>query len=238
MDEIVEEIMRIHRSLPARPGIDEVEAAEALISNVEREDQARLEAIAKQKKGPNVPEELFMVLQEMQKNMVHLQSKQQKREALKLLDLENAHRVSDDVIQRASNCVSSNPSSNSRSRKPNKVYDEATSTSASISTSTSTSASSSSASLLKKEPAKGSELFTRDDSYVSKAKSTFYPDGYGIRPAIVDSSLKPITTLGTIKKLSFNTIFHVFKFQLHFNYCDCGKWQGNAVDTVAIVVVN
>ncbi|KAK7856109.1 plant intracellular ras-group-related lrr protein 4 [Quercus suber] len=105
VDEVVEEIMRIHRSLPTRPGIDEVEAAKALIINVEREDQARVEAIARQSKSPHVPEELFMILQEMQKNLVYFQSREQKREALKLLDLENAHSLFDEFIQRASKCV-------------------------------------------------------------------------------------------------------------------------------------
>ena len=47
VEEVVEEIMRIHRSLPARPGIDEVEVARGLIGNVEKEDQARLQAIAR-----------------------------------------------------------------------------------------------------------------------------------------------------------------------------------------------
>jgi hypothetical protein len=61
-----------------------VEAAWALIRNVEKEDQARVEAIARQTKNPNVPQELFMILQEMQKNLVLFQSKEQKREALKV----------------------------------------------------------------------------------------------------------------------------------------------------------
>ncbi|TKY58399.1 Plant intracellular Ras-group-related LRR protein 4 [Spatholobus suberectus] len=190
VDEAVEEIMRLHRSLPVRPGIEEVEAARTLIANLEREDQAKLEAMAtlRQHKGPQVPEELFMVLQEMQKNVVFFQSREQKREALKLLDLENAHALFDDLIQRASNCVSS-----SRSNSKNSVSKREAS-----STSTFTSVSS-----FKKEPAKISEtLFTRDDGYMNRAKPTFYPDGYTIgpgvssKPQILDSSLKPASTSG------------------------------------------
>jgi hypothetical protein len=41
VDGVIEEIMKIHRSLPVRPGIDEVEAAKGLILNVEKEDQIR-----------------------------------------------------------------------------------------------------------------------------------------------------------------------------------------------------
>lgn len=216
VDEVVEEIMRIHRSLPSRPGIDEVEAATALIINVEKEDQARLEAIAKQTKSPDVPEELFMVLQEMQKNLIQFQSKEQKREALKLLDLENVHSLFDDLIQRASKCVSS--PSNSNSRKTSYSNGSTSMTSVSISKNSAsasvsrainkpaaTSAASSSLFNAEKEPLKTQQLFTRDDSYVKKAKSTFHGDGYGIgtnitsKPQILDSTLKVTTTSGKHK---------------------------------------
>jgi hypothetical protein len=103
---VIEEIMKIHRSLPVRPGIDEVEAAKGLILNVEKEDQIKFESIDKQSKGNDVPDELFMILQEMQKNFVCFQSNEQKREAFKLLDLENVHSLFDELIQRPSDCVS------------------------------------------------------------------------------------------------------------------------------------
>ncbi|XP_061362212.1 plant intracellular Ras-group-related LRR protein 4-like [Gastrolobium bilobum] len=191
VDELVEGIMRIHRSLPARQEIEEVEAARTLIANVEREDQARLEAMAvaaRQNKNPGVPEELFIVFQEMQKNIVYFQSKEQKRDALKVLDLENAHSLFDELIHRASKCVS-NKNSVSQRGFDDPDPDPLPQTSVS-------------SSLFKKEPLKAELLFTRDDSYVSKAKSTFFPGGYGIGPAIsskaqiVDSSLKPSYTSG------------------------------------------
>ncbi|KAG9136996.1 hypothetical protein Leryth_013840 [Lithospermum erythrorhizon] len=112
-DEVVQEIMKLHRSLPTRPGIDEVEAAKTLMVNVEKEDQARIEAIGKQRKAKDVPEELFRVLQEMQKQVVCYLSNEQKREAVKLLDLENVHLVFDELIQRASKCLSGNSDSSS-----------------------------------------------------------------------------------------------------------------------------
>lgn len=218
VDGVVEEIMRIHRSLPSRPGIDEVEAAKGLIVNVEKEDQARLESIARQSKGTDVPDELFMILQEMQKSLVYFQSMEQKREAVKLLDLENIHSLFDELIQRASKCVSS-PSTTSTYQKTS-TYSNGSAFSTSFSknlASASTSlggfdkpplaptAAVSSSSLLRveREPSKASELFTRDDSYVKKSKSTFHPNGYGIEPSIipskpqiVDSSLKFTTSTG------------------------------------------
>ncbi|KAG0459303.1 hypothetical protein HPP92_022431 [Vanilla planifolia] len=106
---VVKEIMRINSSLPARHSIDEVEAAMTLVRNVEREEQSRIEALAKQKKGNEVPEELCFILKEMQKNLMQFQCKEQKREALKLLDLENVHMLFDELIQRASSCLPSAP---------------------------------------------------------------------------------------------------------------------------------
>lgn len=211
VDGVVEEIMRIHRSLPVRPAIDEVEAAKSLIVNVEKEDQARLESIAKQTKGVDVPEELFMVLQEMQRNVVYYQSKEQKREAVKLLDLENVHSLFDEFIQRASKCVSS-PSGHKTS------YSNGSASSASMSFAKNSVSASVSTGGFQKPPLapvggagggsrmfhaekERSELVTRDDSYVKKAKPTFYSNGYGVeaptipsKSNILDSSFKPTTT--------------------------------------------
>jgi len=206
VEEVVEEIMRIHRSLPARPGIDEVEVARGLIGNVEKEDQARLQAIARQSKGVHVPQELFMVLQEMQRNFLYHQSKDQIREAVKLLDLDNVHSLFDELIQRASKCVAS-PSSKTS-------YSNANGSASSVSTSLSKNSVSvggfdkpplaPAATTSRKFHAEKerSELVTRDDSYVKKSKSSFYSNGYGIEPtipsksSILDSSLKPTTTAG------------------------------------------
>ncbi|XP_041018178.1 plant intracellular Ras-group-related LRR protein 4-like [Juglans microcarpa x Juglans regia] len=190
IDEVVEEIMRIHRSLPSRPGLDELEAAKALIRNLEKEDQARLDAIARQTKSPDVPEELFIVLQEMQKSLVFFHAKEQKREALRLLDLESLHSLFDDFIQRASKCL---PFTNSA--EGGSFYNRPKSSAA-------TSTSSSSLYCTDKETLMASKLFAKDDSYVNKAKSTFYVEGTGIgigpivssTTQILDPSLKPPTT--------------------------------------------
>jgi hypothetical protein len=214
VDGVVEEIMGIHRSLPTRPGIDEVEAAKALIKNVEKEDQARLDAIARHTKNPDVPEELFMVLQEMRKNLVFFQSKEQKREALRLLDLDNLHSLFDEFIQRASKCLPSTTSGSGRRFSNEPKFPAPTSTSTSTSTSY----------YSEKEPVKTSELFTRDDSYVTKAKSTFYADGLGIgigigigpgvssTARILDPSLKPPTTSSGKSSLHFDLVPLLFHF--------------------------
>lgn len=212
VDVVVEEIMGIHRSLPTRPGIDEVEAAKALIKNVEKEDQARLDAIARHTKSPDVPEELFMVLQEMRKNLVFFQSKEQKREALRLLDLDNLHSLFDEFIQRASKCLPSTTSGSGRRFSNEPKFPAPTSTSTSTSY------------YSEKEPVKTSELFTRDDSYVTKAKSTLYADGLGIgigpsvssTAQILDPSLKPPTTSSGKSSLHFDLVPLLFHFWVFF----------------------
>lgn len=107
---VVKEIMRLHRSLPPRPSLDEIEAAMTLVRNADVELQVRINAILKQNKGFEVPDELFSLMQEMQKNAMRYQSIEQKREALKLLDLENVHALFDDFVQRASGCLPSSSS--------------------------------------------------------------------------------------------------------------------------------
>jgi hypothetical protein len=215
VDEVVEEIMRIHRSLPSRPGIDEVEAAKDLVKNVEKEDQARLDAIARHTKSPGVPEELFMVLQEMRRNLVFFQSKEQKREALRLLELENLHSLFDEFIQRASKCLPSTTSGSGNRFSNEPKFPAPTSTSTSTSY------------YSEKEPVKTSELFTRDDSYVTKGKSTFYADGIGIgigigpsvssTAQILDPSLKPPTTSSGKSSLHFDLVRLLFHFWVLFS---------------------
>ncbi|CAA6672308.1 unnamed protein product [Spirodela intermedia] len=106
-DEVVEEVKKIHRSLPPRPGIDEVDAAVALVRDADKEEQSRLEDIQKQKKGFDIPDELFSALLEMQKNLETFRCKDQKNDALKLLELEKAHVLFDELVQRASRCAAS-----------------------------------------------------------------------------------------------------------------------------------
>lgn len=193
VDGIVEEIMRIHKSLPTRPGLEEIEAARELIQNVDKEEQAKMEAISRQKKFKEGPEELLFVLQEMQKNLVHFQCNEEKREALKLLDLESVHTLFDEYVQRASQCVTSG--SKSTSKRPYETVSTGFSPLlSSMDTSTTSTA--------KPDDRRSSELYSsRDDSYVKKAKSTMYMDGLGVgvdssRPKIQDSSLRPSVNSG------------------------------------------
>ncbi|KAJ0241906.1 Plant intracellular Ras-group-related LRR protein 5 [Hirschfeldia incana] len=160
MNQVAEEIMRIHRSLPTRPDIDDVEAATSLIHNVDKDDQTRLDAIDRQvRSSSEVPRELFDVLQEMRRGLVRFQSKEQKREALRVLDLESAHVVFDELIQRASNCIASPLSSNVKEppqaapAPPASLY------------------------YSDKAPVKPKEMVTRDDTFVTKVKSSLYSDG-------------------------------------------------------------
>lgn len=215
VDEVVEEIMRIHRSLPPRPGIEEVEGAKILIRNAESEEQARLEAISRRKKGKEVPDELFNVLIEMQKHLVCFNTMEQKREAVKLLELERYHQLFDEMIQRASRCVDPSGGGGGDNDQPTSSglansasFTGANFSSNSLSTATATPTSSTFSLYYDKEPVKTTKLFTRDDSYVTKSESSsvVVNDGIGrmfrssdtSRPAIVDSTLKPAIASGEI----------------------------------------
>ncbi|XP_055805502.1 plant intracellular Ras-group-related LRR protein 4-like [Solanum dulcamara] len=204
IDEVVEVLMKLNKSLPIRPGIDEVEAAKVLIMNVEKEEQMKLETIARQNKRKDVPEELFKIFQEMQRNLVYFQSKEQRREALKLLDLENVHYLFDELIQRASKCLSSNPQANTSSVSSRNSSTLSLANSSSFSGSGLNSPATTTTSFYsEKEPVKVTELVARDDSYLKKATTTFQMDGIstvGLRsgnassaPQIVDTTLKPST---------------------------------------------
>nr|DAD18160.1 TPA_asm: hypothetical protein HUJ06_019623 [Nelumbo nucifera] len=104
--ESIDEIMRIFRSLPPRPTLEEVEAAMSVLRTVNSEEQLRLSEISKEEKPPDVPDELFAVLQEAKKNTVLLQSHEQRKEALYLIDLDKIFQTFDELIQRASELVS------------------------------------------------------------------------------------------------------------------------------------
>lgn len=104
--ETVEEIMKSYKSLPPRPSIEEVEAAVSVVETVNYEEQERLEEISKQVAPPDVPPELFSVLQQVRKSMALLTSHEQKKEAAHLLELDKIFQTFDDLIQRASELVS------------------------------------------------------------------------------------------------------------------------------------
>ncbi|KAL1814881.1 hypothetical protein ACET3Z_017455 [Daucus carota] len=209
MDEMVSEITRIHKSLPERPGVEEIEAAKSLILNVEADDESRFQAIAKQIKNPQVPDELFLILQEMQKNLVFFQSKEQRREAIRLLDLENVHLLFDEMIQRASMCLNFPIVSALNSADSVSTTDLSNFGSFEANSSTTTGSGSGSFSLFYEMDDFNvfSQMSTRDDSYVKKAKSS---DGIAgvpqsevvFTPQIVDSSLKPVIASGQGEKMS------------------------------------
>lgn len=211
--EVVDEITKLHKSLPLRPGIDEVEGARVLISNVDKEAQLKLEAIERQTKNQDVPEELFKILLDMQRNLISFKSKQDKWDALKLLETEDVHYLFDELLLRASKCVSTSPSTSLQT--PNAVSStfysassaglNRTSAVPSVSGSVSTSTAAPSSLLYNsdKGPTKATaQLFSRDDSYVPKGKSPLYMDGFGARPGvsstpfIKDPSLKLATSSG------------------------------------------
>ncbi|XP_068653237.1 plant intracellular Ras-group-related LRR protein 4-like [Aristolochia californica] len=207
LEGVVEVIMRIHRSLPPRPILEEVEAAKTLFRNVDKEEQTRIDSILSQRKGADVPDELFSILQEMQKNLVVFQSNDQKREAIKLFDLENIHALFDEFVQRASRCLPGSDSSGhtnySNCSIPVSTNHTATTTvSSTISAGFDSLSTVSSGFYSQKNISRSSELFTRDDSYVKKGKTFLFADGIGngsdalIRGQFLNPSITSATNSG------------------------------------------
>ncbi|CAM0911977.1 unnamed protein product [Alopecurus aequalis] len=180
---VVGEITRLHRSLPPRPPLEDVEAGEALARAADREERARLEAVEGLRRSPLVPEELFYVAQDMHRALARFQCREQKREATRLLELDALHTLFDDLIQRASQCV---PSTS------NRTAPRITSSGASSSGSAASSSNYSSAGAM--AAADRSSLVTNgfsaesnvgtsmgrvsmDDSYVKKAKAAMWDGG-------------------------------------------------------------
>ena len=104
--EAVDEMMRIYRSLSQRPSIDESEAAESVIRAADAEEEKRLEEILVTEKHPDLPEELFNILQDVRRSAVKLLAEEQRREGRRILDLDRRFCFLDELIQRASIIVS------------------------------------------------------------------------------------------------------------------------------------
>lgn len=224
---VVEEIMRIHRSLPARPRVEEVEAARTLIKNVEREVQARLEAISKERKGIGVHGELFSTLQDMQKNLVAYRSREERREADRLMDLERFHSRFDEYLQRASKCIPgakicepashSNGSISGGAVVKNSAVTGSKAAGIDQSTTTPSIVSAGFRAQNQRDVGRSTELVTRDDSYVNRTKAPFLAGGIGghvamqSRSVISDSAAKSTPNVGEFRSLElshFHTRMH------------------------------
>lgn len=103
--EAVEEIMRIYRSLPPRPTIEELEAAISLVKTVDSEQKLKLDQLSSQVPPQDVPSEIFSVLQQVKKTMVLFQSHEQSKEALELLQVDKFYQKFDQLIQTASGLI-------------------------------------------------------------------------------------------------------------------------------------
>lgn len=104
--EAVEEIMRIYRSLPPRPTIEELEAAISLVKTVNSEEKLKLDEISSQSAPQDAPSEIFSVLQQVKKTMVLFQSHEQSKEALELVEADKFYQKFDELIQTASGLIS------------------------------------------------------------------------------------------------------------------------------------
>ncbi|KAI3804531.1 hypothetical protein L1987_26144 [Smallanthus sonchifolius] len=104
--ETIQEIMETYKSLPPRPTIEEVEAAMSVIKTVNIEEKQKLDEISTQICPKDIPPELFSILQKVRQTMVLFQSQEQRKEAMHIVDFDQIYQTFDELIQRASKCVS------------------------------------------------------------------------------------------------------------------------------------
>ncbi|KAJ0602319.1 putative leucine-rich repeat domain superfamily [Helianthus annuus] len=104
--ETIQEIMKTYKSLPPRPTIEEVEAAISVIKTVNMEEKHKLDEISTQICPEDTPPELFSILKKVRQTMVMFQSQEQKKEAMHVVEFDKIYQTFDDLIQRASKCVS------------------------------------------------------------------------------------------------------------------------------------
>ncbi|GAB2254220.1 hypothetical protein Droror1_Dr00022029 [Drosera rotundifolia] len=221
VESIIGTIMQLHRSLPPRPSLEDLEAATTLIRNLDREDQLKLDSISKKTKPRGVPDELFHILIEMERRLVRLNSAEERKAAAKVIDLEETYVVFDDLIQRASDCVSNGGNSvSSRRTPPPRPPGEGLEIGNGGGGGGGGGGFGGSAEKEKMYAiddgfvvkSKNSERFAVDDSFVKKPKSAFHVDGIGrgggvvaataVVPQIVDSTLKPNLSAQSGEKLS------------------------------------
>ncbi|KAI3692058.1 hypothetical protein L6452_31867 [Arctium lappa] len=104
--ETIQEIMTTYKSLPPRPTIEDLEAAISVIKTLNTEEKQKLDEINTQICPPDVPQNLFSILQKVRQTMVLFQTQEQRKEPLQIVDFDQIHQTFDELILKASNCVS------------------------------------------------------------------------------------------------------------------------------------
>ncbi|XP_071730591.1 uncharacterized protein [Rutidosis leptorrhynchoides] len=104
--ETIQEIMKTYKSLPPRPTIEELEAAISVIKTVNFEEKQKLDEITSQICPQDIPPELFSILKEVRQTIILFQSQEQRKEALQIVDFDQIYQTFDDLILKASKCVS------------------------------------------------------------------------------------------------------------------------------------
>lgn len=94
-----EEIMKIYKSLPPRPTIEEIEAARSVIETVDSEQRLKLDEISSDKvPEKDSPPELHSVFKEVKTTLVLFQAYEQKKEATNLIEIDKFFEKFDDLI--------------------------------------------------------------------------------------------------------------------------------------------
>ncbi|GJV25570.1 hypothetical protein Tco_1378265 [Tanacetum coccineum] len=102
----IKDIMQTYKSLPPRPSLEDLEAAKIVIKSVNTEEQQKLNEITAQICPQDIPQDLFTILKQVKQTMVLFQSQEQRKEAMQIIDFDKTYQTFDELILKASKCVS------------------------------------------------------------------------------------------------------------------------------------
>eukprot|EP00249_Psilotum_nudum_P018052 c26617_g1_i1 orf=301-1902(-) len=104
---IIVEMLRLQKSLPPRPSLDDLEAALVEIKKADMVLASRLEELLTQRRSDGVPAVVFDSFQELKKDILEEQAREQKRAAEAIIKAEERHRRFDSLIQKVYSALTS-----------------------------------------------------------------------------------------------------------------------------------
>ncbi|PTQ26333.1 hypothetical protein MARPO_2755s0001, partial [Marchantia polymorpha] len=105
VEDVVAQMKLLLTAVPPRPSFGEVEAAKLAIRDEESSLSAKLDELFSEPCPPAVPPRVFRALQEMHESVIRTQSEVRRKSHAFVLQLEERHRIFDDLLRRAESAL-------------------------------------------------------------------------------------------------------------------------------------
>ncbi|KAG6556007.1 hypothetical protein Mapa_001947 [Marchantia paleacea] len=105
VDDVVAQMKLLLTAIPPRPSFSEVEAAKHAIRDEESSLSAKLDELFSEPCPPAVPPRVFRALQEMHESVIRTQSEVRRKRHSFVLQLEERHRIFDDLLRKAQSAL-------------------------------------------------------------------------------------------------------------------------------------